>query len=94
MSSFKPSGDFWNENDILEEEALAVALIRLRAPLTTCVNCKITETPQWRKGWHVSDEKRYAYDLCNGCGIRFHKMVRGKLSKPPVTPVSLNHLLS
>ncbi|PRP79492.1 hypothetical protein PROFUN_12860 [Planoprotostelium fungivorum] len=59
--------------DTLITEAETIMGSYLLAHLKTyCENCGVTETPQWRKGWH-SEIFHRPVALCNACGIKFSK---------------------
>lgn len=51
-----------------------------------CRKCKITSSPEWRKG---SDGKA---NLCNQCGLRYAKKI--KEDQEVLRRMSFNHLLN
>lgn len=67
IDSCKSYKRWWNVIAIppkeLNDYQVALLLFALRF---RCVACKVTSTPQWRKGWH-------GLPLCNACGLKFQK---------------------
>lgn len=60
------------EGNLSEAEQIEFGAYLISHLKIHCENCGVEQTPQWRKGWFEKKINR-PVNLCNACGIRYHK---------------------